>query len=138
MARNRKPHQGTGGQAQDARSSTPGPSAGRNRTTGQIEMPLEDPLDRPAKRRKHMSKDGKIVSATLTQGPGVILSSIRSFWVILGHIRFQPLLSTWQVASFMHRSPSITNSTSSTTTSIQLGNPCFPASCWDSDKPTIW
>ena len=30
-------------------------------TTGQLEVPLEDPLDRPAKRIKHLSKDGKVV-----------------------------------------------------------------------------
>ena len=35
------------------------------RTTGQLEVPLEHPLDRPAKRIKHVSKDGKVVSVAL-------------------------------------------------------------------------
>ena len=38
---------------------------------------LEDPMDRPAKKLKHVSKDRKVVS--IVTGPCVILSNIRSF-----------------------------------------------------------
>jgi len=33
------------------------------RAAGQLEVPLDDPLDRSAKRVKHVSKHGKVVSA---------------------------------------------------------------------------
>ena len=35
--------------------------------TGQLEVPLEDPADRPAKKLKHVSKEGKVVS--IVTGP---------------------------------------------------------------------
>ena len=35
--------------------------------TGQLEVPLEDPADRPAKKLKHVSKEGKVVS--IATGP---------------------------------------------------------------------
>jgi hypothetical protein len=35
---------------------------------GQLQMPLDDPLDRPAKRVKHVSKHGKVVSAATLAG----------------------------------------------------------------------
>ena len=40
----------------------PAPRLVATGTTGQLEVPLEDPLDRPAKLIKHVSKDGKMVS----------------------------------------------------------------------------
>ena len=43
----------------------------------QLEAQLEDPLDRPAKRTKHVSKEGKVVS--IARGPFVILCNIRLF-----------------------------------------------------------
>ena len=46
-------------------------------TTGQLEVPLEDQMDRPAKKLKHVSKDRKVVSIVI--GPCVILSNIGSF-----------------------------------------------------------
>ena len=48
-----------------------------NGTNAQLEVPPEYPLDRPAKRIKHVSKDGKVVGAAT--GPWVILSNIRQY-----------------------------------------------------------
>ena len=36
-------------------------------TTGQLDVPLEEPVDRPAKKLKHVSKEGKVVS--IVTGP---------------------------------------------------------------------
>ena len=38
--------------------------------TGQLEVPLEDPVDRPAKKLKHVSTEGKVVS--IATGPCVV------------------------------------------------------------------
>ena len=46
-------------------------------TTGQLDVPFEDPMDRPAKKLKHASKDGKVFS--IAMGLCVIVSSTRSF-----------------------------------------------------------
>ena len=40
------------------------------RATGQLEVPLEDPVDRPAKKLKHVSTEGKVVS--IATGPCVV------------------------------------------------------------------
>ena len=40
--------------------------------TGQVEVPLEDPMDRPAKKLMHVSKEGKVVS--IATGPCVVAS----------------------------------------------------------------
>ena len=42
-------------------------------------MPVEDPMDRPAKKVKHVSKDGKVVS--IVTGPCVVFPTHE---VILG------------------------------------------------------
>ena len=74
-ARIRKPRKSTGSYAPTVLSSTP--SAGQYRNIFQLEAPLEDPLDRAAKRTKHVSKEGKVVSIAI--GSFVISSNIRSF-----------------------------------------------------------
>ena len=48
----------------------PAPRLVATGATGQLEVPLEDPVDRPAKKLKHVSTEGKVVS--IVTGPCVV------------------------------------------------------------------
>ena len=48
----------------------PAPRLVATGATGQLEVPLEDPVDRPAKKLKHVSTEGKVVS--IATGPCVV------------------------------------------------------------------
>ena len=48
----------------------PAPCLVATGATGQLEVPLEDPVDRPAKKLKHVSTEGKVVS--IATGPCVV------------------------------------------------------------------
>ena len=48
----------------------PAPRLVATGATGQLEVPLEDPVDRPAKKLKHLSTEGKVVS--IATGPCVV------------------------------------------------------------------
>ena len=48
----------------------PAPRLVATGATGQLEVPLEDPVDRPAKKLKHVGKQGKVVC--IATGPCVV------------------------------------------------------------------
>ena len=48
----------------------PAPRLVATGAAGQLEVLLEDPADRPAKKRKHVSKEGKVVS--IATGPVIV------------------------------------------------------------------
>ena len=48
----------------------PAPRLVATGATGQLEVQLEDPMDRPAKKLKHVSTEGKVVS--IATGPCVV------------------------------------------------------------------
>ena len=48
----------------------PAPHLVATGATGQLEVPLEDPVDRPAKKLKHVSTEGKVVS--IATGPCIV------------------------------------------------------------------